>query len=124
MLKDSAIPLTGNERFEGFGIDIIQELSNMLGFKYIFKLQEDGAYGTLNNATGEWNGMIRELREGVSVPEPTSKRMPVFIINDCLAACRSGDHGSNNYFGTRKWSRLYNALYESRLYCVQITCLT
>lgn len=66
MLKDSALQLAGNERFEGFGIDIIQELSHMLGFKYIFKLQEDGAYGTLNNVTGEWNGMIRELQDGVS----------------------------------------------------------
>lgn len=69
MLKDSALLLTGNERFEGFGIDIIHELSMLLGFKYIFKLQEDGAYGTYNNATGEWNGMIRELRDQVWLGE-------------------------------------------------------
>lgn len=65
MLREQASQLTGNDRFEGFGIDIIQELSVMLGFNYIFKLQEDGAYGTYNNATGQWNGMIRELRDDV-----------------------------------------------------------
>lgn len=67
MLKDSALQLAENERFEGFGIDIIHELSIMLGFKYIFKLQEDGAYGTYNNDTGEWNGMIQELRMEVTL---------------------------------------------------------
>lgn len=63
MLKDSAQQLTGNERFEGFGIDLIHELSLMLGFNYTFRLQEDGVYGSMNNETKEWNGMIRELHE-------------------------------------------------------------
>lgn len=66
MLKDSAAQLTGNDRFEGFGIDLIHELSVMLGFNYIFRIQEDGAYGSLNNVTKQWNGMIRELIDGVS----------------------------------------------------------
>lgn len=65
MLRDSAQQLTGNERFEGFGIDLIHELSLMLGFNYTFRLQEDGAYGSLNNVTKEWNGMIRELLDEV-----------------------------------------------------------
>lgn len=67
MLKDSALKLSGNDRFEGFGIDLIHELSLMLGFRYVFRLQEDGAYGSINNATGEWNGMIRELIDGVCI---------------------------------------------------------
>lgn len=67
MLKDSSAELTGNERFEGFGIDIIHELSLLLGFKYIYRLQEDGAYGSFNNETKQWNGMIRELIDWVSV---------------------------------------------------------
>lgn len=65
MFKDSATPLSGNERFEGFGIDVIHELSLMLGFNYEFKLQEDGVYGDKNNVTKEWNGMIRELQDDV-----------------------------------------------------------
>lgn len=67
MLKDSALQLTGNDRFEGFCIDLIQELSYMLGFKYIFRLQEDKAYGTYSNITKSWDGMIGEILAGVSV---------------------------------------------------------
>ena len=64
MLKESARQLTGNDRFEGFGIDLIHELSLMLGFNYTFNLQEDGVYGSLGES-GEWNGMIKELLEFV-----------------------------------------------------------
>lgn len=66
MLKKTAVKLTGNDRFEGFGIELIDELSMMLGFNYTFKLQEDSVYGSLNKETGEWNGMIRELIDYVS----------------------------------------------------------
>lgn len=66
MLKDSAVQLNGNDRFEGFGIDLIHELSLMLGFNYTFQLQDDGNYGSINNATGEWNGMIRKLHDDVA----------------------------------------------------------
>jgi glutamate receptor, ionotropic, invertebrate len=59
MLKETLTPLYGNDRFEGFGIELIQKLSEKLGFNYTFQLQEDGAYGSLVN--GEWNGMLREL---------------------------------------------------------------
>jgi Ligated ion channel L-glutamate- and glycine-binding site len=65
MLKENTERLSGNDRFEGFGIDLIHDLSLMLGFNYTFVLQEDGAYGSLNRDTGEWNGMIRELHEFV-----------------------------------------------------------
>lgn len=65
MLKDSSLQLTGNDRFEGFAIDLIQELSYLLGFKYIFRLQDDAAYGSYNNETKSWNGMIGEVLAGV-----------------------------------------------------------
>lgn len=65
MLKDSSLQLTGNDEFEGFAIDLIQELSGLLGFKYIFRLQTDGAYGSYNNETKSWNGMIGEVLAGV-----------------------------------------------------------
>lgn len=66
MLKDSSATLEGNDRYEGFGIELIQELAAMLGFNYTFVIQEDGAYGTKNKKTGEWNGMIRKLLDEVS----------------------------------------------------------
>ena len=65
MLKESDQILTGNDRYEGFVFDIIDEISKMLGFHYIFNLVDDGRYGNRNQETGEWNGMIRELLDGV-----------------------------------------------------------
>lgn len=65
MMKESDQILVGNDRFEGFVFDIIDEISQMLGFNYIFKLVDDSNWGSLNKITGEWNGMIRELLDGV-----------------------------------------------------------
>jgi hypothetical protein len=65
MRRQSSVPLKDNERFEGFGIELIHELSLMLGFNYIFDLQLDNAYGSLNKMTGQWTGMIKKLRDEV-----------------------------------------------------------
>lgn len=62
-LKETLIPLKGNDRYEGFGIELIDRLATRLGFNYTFKIQEDGKYGSPNKETGEWDGMIQELME-------------------------------------------------------------
>ncbi|XP_066583356.1 uncharacterized protein [Prorops nasuta] len=54
----------GNDRYEGFVIDIIYELSKMLGFNYTFQVQEDNVYGSIDPYTEEWDGMIQRIREG------------------------------------------------------------
>ncbi|UXI22280.1 uncharacterized protein NH340_JMT08223 [Sarcoptes scabiei] len=54
---------TGNDRFEGYCVDLIKEIAQILEFKYVIKVVEDGVYGK-RNERGEWNGMIRELIEG------------------------------------------------------------
>lgn len=56
--------LTGNERFEGYCIDLIREIAEELGFKYIIKVVDDRKHGK-KNKNGEWNGMIRELIDQV-----------------------------------------------------------
>lgn len=67
MLKELSEKLEGNDRFEGFAIDLIFELSLLLEFSYTFILQEDGNYGVcVNNITNEWNGMIGKVIAGVS----------------------------------------------------------
>lgn len=66
MLKETTSKLTGNDRFEGFGIDLIKELSAMLGFNYTFMIQEDGQNGNYDRKTKKWNGMIGEIIAGVS----------------------------------------------------------
>uniref|UniRef100_A0A3B3VF41 Glutamate receptor n=1 Tax=Poecilia latipinna TaxID=48699 RepID=A0A3B3VF41_9TELE len=63
MFKKSDKPLYGNDRFEGFCIDLLRELSGILGFRYEVRLVEDGKYGSLDEGTGQWNGMVRELMD-------------------------------------------------------------
>ncbi|XP_045769829.1 glutamate receptor ionotropic, kainate 3-like isoform X1 [Maniola jurtina] len=58
-IKESIFKLEGNDRFEGFTIDLIGKLADMLGFNYEFELEAD--YGKLNN--GSWTGMIYKIRE-------------------------------------------------------------
>ncbi|XP_010075241.1 PREDICTED: glutamate receptor ionotropic, kainate 2-like [Pterocles gutturalis] len=61
MFKKSDKPLYGNDRFEGYCIDLLKELSTILGFSYEIRLVEDGKYGAQEDANGQWNGMVREL---------------------------------------------------------------
>ncbi|XP_076246197.1 glutamate receptor ionotropic, kainate 2 isoform X2 [Calliopsis andreniformis] len=48
-------------RYEGFCIDLIEEIAKHLNFKYEFELVPDGNYGTYNKDTKQWNGLIRRL---------------------------------------------------------------
>lgn len=67
MFKKSDKPLYGNDRFEGYCIDLLRELSTILGFSYEIRLVEDGKYGAQEDASGQWNGMVRELIDHVSL---------------------------------------------------------
>ncbi|XP_029959561.1 glutamate receptor ionotropic, kainate 3 isoform X2 [Salarias fasciatus] len=62
MLKKSDKALVGNDRFEGYCIDLLKELANILGFTYEIRLVPDGKYGSQDDK-GQWNGMIKELIE-------------------------------------------------------------
>ncbi|XP_071525539.1 LOW QUALITY PROTEIN: glutamate receptor ionotropic, kainate 2-like [Panulirus ornatus] len=61
MLKETSEHLKDNDRFEGFCIDLIHEISLIRGFNYTFQLVADKAYGSKDRETGEWNGIVREL---------------------------------------------------------------
>ncbi|XP_078265023.1 glutamate receptor ionotropic, kainate 1 isoform X3 [Rhinoraja longicauda] len=60
MHKKSDKPLYGNDRFEGYCLDLLKELSSILGFTYEVRLVTDGKYGAQNEKS-EWNGMVGEL---------------------------------------------------------------
>ncbi|XP_073988770.1 glutamate receptor ionotropic, kainate 2-like isoform X2 [Rhodnius prolixus] len=64
MLREASKKLVGNDRFEGFGIDLIHELSLMSGFNYTFHVQEGGSSGNPDKVTGKWDGMIGEVLAG------------------------------------------------------------
>ena len=41
MLVENKEKLTGNDRFEGFAVDLATELAAILGFNFTFKLVDD-----------------------------------------------------------------------------------
>ncbi|KAJ8723589.1 hypothetical protein PYW08_003501 [Mythimna loreyi] len=63
MMQESTDRLTGNDRYEGFCIELIDRLAKLLQFNYTLVEQEDGDYGSRDNATGRWSGMLGRLME-------------------------------------------------------------
>lgn len=57
--------LQGNSQFEGYGVDLIKELANKLGFDYILK-NGGNDYGSFNKTTNISTGMLCEIIEKVS----------------------------------------------------------
>lgn len=67
MLKEPQSGLTGNDRFEGYSINLIDEIAKELNFKYEFTLAPDGKYGSYNKVTKKWDGLIKQLLDRVSL---------------------------------------------------------
>ncbi|CAH0390022.1 unnamed protein product [Bemisia tabaci] len=63
MHRDPPVNLTGNERYQGFCIDLLQKISDMVRFDYTIELVPDGKYGVFDYETGEWNGIVRQLMD-------------------------------------------------------------
>lgn len=69
MLRSTPNKQEGNDQYEGYAVDVIHELSKIVGFRYIFKEVEDGKYGvktTHPNGTVTWNGIIGEIVNNVA----------------------------------------------------------
>ncbi|XP_076034612.1 glutamate receptor ionotropic, kainate 2-like isoform X3 [Oratosquilla oratoria] len=61
MLRETSERMTGNDRYEGFCVDLIHEIALVLGFNYTLKLASDGKHGKYHENTDKWDGMIGEL---------------------------------------------------------------
>ena len=55
----------GNDRFEGYCIDLLKAVAEMLSFNYEIYLVPDGQFGD-QVPSGKWNGLVGELLQGVS----------------------------------------------------------
>lgn len=63
MYKEAVLSLKGDDRYEGFAVDLIAELAKELKFNYTFIVQGDTNYGQ-KGKNGSWDGLIgRLLRE-------------------------------------------------------------
>ena len=64
MDKKNEEGLVGNDRFEGFCVDLLREIADVVGFQYSFYIVPDGKYGAPDD-DGIWTGMVRELIDNV-----------------------------------------------------------
>ena len=62
MLKKTTDPLEGNDKYEGFIVDLANKIASIVGFN--FTIVPTKSHGSMSN-NGEWNGMIKELLEEV-----------------------------------------------------------
>jgi ABC-type amino acid transport substrate-binding protein len=60
-LRESDSVLEGNDRFEGYLIDLLKIIAEKLEFTYSISLSEDSKYGTFIKETGKWDGIIGKL---------------------------------------------------------------
>ncbi|KRX57109.1 Glutamate receptor ionotropic, kainate 3 [Trichinella sp. T9] len=63
MYKKSVEKLSGNDRYEGFCIDLLERIAEMNKFNFTIHEVKDKSYGT-PDANGRWNGIIGELING------------------------------------------------------------
>uniref|UniRef100_A0A667ZQX2 Glutamate receptor n=1 Tax=Myripristis murdjan TaxID=586833 RepID=A0A667ZQX2_9TELE len=60
MRKGNYQDFQGNDQYEGFCVDMLRELADILKFSFRIKLVDDGLYGA-PEPNGSWTGMVGEL---------------------------------------------------------------
>ncbi|XP_062358271.1 glutamate receptor 1 isoform X3 [Cinclus cinclus] len=64
MLKKNANQFEGNERYEGYCVELAAEIAKHVGYHYRLEIVRDGKYGARDPDTKTWNGMVGELVYG------------------------------------------------------------
>ncbi|KAL7979486.1 hypothetical protein Chor_004644 [Crotalus horridus] len=64
MRKQSPDQKEGNEKYEGYCVDLAYEIAKHVGIKYVLSIVPDGKYGAKDPETKMWNGMVGELVYG------------------------------------------------------------
>jgi len=65
MLKGGHDKLEGNDKYEGYVVDLIQMIAKEINITYEFRLRSDGN-GKRDKKTNKWNGIIGEVQEMVT----------------------------------------------------------
>lgn len=88
MEKTKEEGLVGNDRYEGFCVDLLKDIADEMEFRYTFYLVPDGKYGAPeksgeNGEKENWTGMVRELMDNVSIHVQQSRILfyiPIIIL--------------------------------------------
>ncbi|MBN3277979.1 GRIA1 protein, partial [Polyodon spathula] len=65
MLKKNHEQYEGNEKYEGYCVELAAEIAKHVGYKYRLEIVPDGKYGARDPDNKVWNGMVGELVYGV-----------------------------------------------------------
>lgn len=65
-IVENGTDLVGNDRYEGFVKDLMDNIARVKNFTYKLVLDRDNHQGNHDPMTGKWNGMIGEILEGVN----------------------------------------------------------
>uniref|UniRef100_A0A6Q2X4X0 Glutamate receptor n=1 Tax=Esox lucius TaxID=8010 RepID=A0A6Q2X4X0_ESOLU len=64
MLKKNHEQLVGNDKYEGYCVELAAEIAKHVGYTYRLEIVGDGKYGARDVDTKMWNGMVGELVYG------------------------------------------------------------
>ncbi|XP_043077450.1 glutamate receptor 1b isoform X1 [Puntigrus tetrazona] len=64
MLKKNHEQLVGNDKYEGYCVELAAEIAKHVGYSYRLEIVGDGKYGARDSETMMWNGMVGELVYG------------------------------------------------------------
>ncbi|KAJ8406090.1 hypothetical protein AAFF_G00309780 [Aldrovandia affinis] len=61
MLKKNHDQLVGNDKYEGYCVELAAEIAKHVGYSYKLEIVSDGKYGAKDPDSKVWNGMVGEL---------------------------------------------------------------
>ncbi|KAJ8266748.1 hypothetical protein GJAV_G00134250 [Gymnothorax javanicus] len=64
MLKKNHDQLIGNDKYEGYCVELAAEIAKHVGYNYTLEIVSDGKYGSRDTESKMWNGMVGELVYG------------------------------------------------------------
>ncbi|XP_061103620.1 glutamate receptor 1-like isoform X2 [Conger conger] len=64
MLKKNHDQLVGNDKYEGYCVELAAEIAKHVGYNYTLEIVSDGKYGSRDTESKMWNGMVGELVYG------------------------------------------------------------
>uniref|UniRef100_A0A673WEN3 Glutamate receptor n=1 Tax=Salmo trutta TaxID=8032 RepID=A0A673WEN3_SALTR len=64
MLKKNHEQLVGNDKYEGYCVELAAEIAKHVGYTYKLEVVSDGKYGARDAESKMWNGMVGELVYG------------------------------------------------------------
>lgn len=89
MMKKNYEMFEGNERYEGYCVDLVVEIVKYCGFKYKLIIVGDGKYGVRDVDMKIWNGMVGEFVYGVSIVFFIDKVIQFeFLLIECFFFCK------------------------------------